>query len=152
MTHKPPPQHAESTPITLTVANWSEHQQELYAIRYQVFVLEQKVPEELEQDEQDPLSQHLLARTSKGQAIGTGRLLTDGHIGRIAVLPDWRQYGIGRRLMEGLIELARQRDHQTVRLNAQVSAHDFYAKLGFQNEGEPFWEAGILHQSMYRLL
>ena len=146
-----PPQSADPA-IMLTVANWSEHRQELYAIRYRVFVLEQQVPEKLEQDEQDPLSLHLLARTIDGQAIGTGRLLTDGHIGRIAVLPDWRQYGIGRRLMEGLIELARQRGHQTVRLNAQVSAYNFYVKLGFQSEGKPFWEAGILHQGMYRLL
>lgn len=152
MTHKQRPPNIETPAITLAPVSWSTHQRELYDIRYRVFVVEQQIPEELEQDEQDPVSQHILARTTSGLPIGTGRLLPDGHIGRVAVLADWRHYGIGRQIMEHLIELARQHGHKTVRLNAQVTAQAFYLRLGFHSEGEPFLEAGISHQSMYRNL
>ena len=138
--------------ITLSFVDWSTHQTELYAIRYQVFVQEQQVPEELEQDEFDAQSTHILARAANGAAIGTGRLLPDGHIGRVAVLAEWRKYGIGKRIMEALIDQARIQGHQLVALNAQVDALDFYRKLGFQAKGETFLDAGIVHQSMYRQL
>ena len=152
MIHKPVPPNTETPTIIFTAVSWSAYQRELYDIRYRVFVVEQQIPEELEQDEQDPVSQHILARTAGGLAVGTGRLLPDGHIGRVAVLADWRRYGIGRQLMEHLIELARQQGHKTVHLNAQISAQAFYTRLGFHSEGEPFQEAGIPHQSMYRTL
>ena len=140
----------DPVPITLETVSWASHGQELYDIRYRVFVLEQCVPEELEQDQYDPISQHVLARSIDGQAIGTGRLLPDGHIGRVAVLPEWRQYGVGRLLVKHLIELARQEGFRQVHLNAQVAVTEFYRKLGFCSEGDPFMEAGILHQSMRR--
>lgn len=138
----------KNLPITLETVRWTEHYQELYSIRYQVFVQEQNVPEELEQDEFDPLSQHILARTAEGQAIGTGRLLPDGHIGRIAVLSEWRGHGIGHLLMKQLIELGRNQNFKQLGLNAQISALGFYRQLGFVPSGEPFLEAGIMHQSM----
>jgi predicted GNAT family N-acyltransferase len=134
--------------IILSLASWPRHQAELYAVRYQVFVQEQQVPEELEQDEHDPQSTHILARSVNGTAVGTGRLLPDGHIGRVAVLAQWRQHGIGKRLMQALIEQARLQGHSTVELNAQVDALDFYRKLSFQAQGETFLDAGIVHQSM----
>jgi len=138
--------------ITVRVVSWPTHQPELYAIRYRVFVQEQKVPEELEQDEYDPQSTHLLACAADGTAVGTGRLLPDGHIGRVAVLAEWRNHGIGRQLMLALIEQARLQGHEVVHLNAQIAALDFYTRLGFQAQGEPFLDAGIVHRSMYRQL
>ena len=137
-------------PITIETVSWVSHNRELYDIRYRVFVLEQQVPVELEQDEYDPHSLHVLARVADGLAIGTGRLLPDGHIGRVAVLPEWRQYGVGRQIMLYLLELAQQKGFQQVCLHAQVTASEFYRKLGFSSYGNPFMEAGIPHQSMCR--
>ena len=64
-------------------------------VREAVFVTEQQVPREIEMDEHDASSRHVLARDADGGAIGTGRLLVDGHIGRMAVLAGWRRHGRG---------------------------------------------------------
>lgn len=133
---------------TLEAAAWETHSAELYSIRHAVFVIEQGVPESLEQDEFDTLSSHVLARDHSQQAIGTGRLLPDGHIGRVAVLRDWRGQGIGQAIMLHLLELARRHGLDEVQLNAQSDAVDFYQRLGFYSEGEEFMDAGIPHRSM----
>ena len=121
-------------------------------VREQVFVVEQGVPADMEYDEFDPWSLHVLARGPDGQAIGTGRLLPDGHIGRLAVLADWRSRGVGRALMCRLTDIARQRGFAELKLNAQVSAAGFYERLGYRAEGEVFMEAGIPHLAMVRKL
>ena len=134
--------------ITLAVADWQRDQVELYAVRRRVFVEEQRVPEELERDEFDWLSVHVVARDAEGRAIGTGRLLPDGHIGRVAVLPEWRGRHVGHELMLTLLQQARQRNFSEVVLNAQTSAIAFYEKLGFGAEGAEFMDAGIPHRTM----
>jgi predicted GNAT family N-acyltransferase len=130
-------------------ADWSRYAATLYVIRYQVFVVEQQVPVELERDAYDPISQHVLARTTDGQPIGTGRLLPDGHIGRLAVLAEWRSRGVGRALMQALLDRARESQFATVELNAQTTAIAFYAGLGFCVAGAEFMEAGIAHRRMF---
>lgn len=117
-------------------------------IRRRVFIEEQRVPESLEWDEFDAVSQHLLAETETGIAIATGRLLPDGHIGRMAVLPEWRRRGVGYAVLLVLIEAARARGDQSVRLHAQVHALGFYGKAGFVAEGPVFDDAGIPHRTM----
>ncbi len=139
---------SQAPPFTIIRVDWASHAAELYPIRHRVFVEEQQVPEELEQDEFDPVSLHVLALDRGGRAIGTGRLLPDGHIGRLAVLAEWRGHGVGVALMNSLLELARERNFPEVALNAQTSAIPFYDRLGFQTEGEEFMEAGIPHRSM----
>ncbi|MEE4378311.1 MAG: GNAT family N-acetyltransferase [Candidatus Competibacteraceae bacterium] len=133
---------------TVIVTDWQTHAPALYAVRRQVFVEEQQVPEELEQDALDPRSQHVLALDRQERPIGTGRLLTDGHIGRLAVLQAWRGCGVGKALMQRLLTLASQQRFPVIELHAQVQALDFYAGLGFQVEGEEFMEAGIPHRTM----
>lgn len=121
-------------------------------IRRRVFIEEQRVPESLEWDEFDAVSLHLLAETESGIAIATGRLLPDGHIGRMAVLPEWRRRGVGYAVLLVLIEAALARGDQSVRLHAQVHALGFYGKAGFVAEGPVFDDAGIPHRTMsYRL-
>lgn len=137
-----------SPEYVVTPADWARHETELYAVRYRVFVIEQQVPVELERDEFDPLSLHVVARDAAGRAIGTGRLLPDGHIGRLAVLAEWRGHGVGVALMDALLALARERGDAEVVLNAQTSAIAFYERLGFRTEGEDFMEAGIPHRVM----
>ncbi len=135
--------------LRVRAADWDVDRAALRAVREQVFVREQGVPIELEWDEFDPLCQHVVAEAA-GQAIGAGRLLPDGHIGRMAVLEPWRGQGVGSALLKSLLQVARDRGIRRVRLNAQSRAVAFYARHGFVAEGEEFIEAGIPHRSMWR--
>jgi predicted GNAT family N-acyltransferase len=137
-------------PVTIRLCNWDEARLEARRIRGLVFVDEQGVPVELEWDGQDPRSEHVLAFASDGTAVGTGRLLPDGHIGRMAVLKEWRGKGVGALLLQALVEHARKRRHAQVRLNAQVYAAGFYRRCGFEVSGPEFMEAGIPHVPMQR--
>lgn len=121
-------------------------------VREAVFVAEQGVPAEMEYDRWDPNSLHVLARGPADEPIGTGRLLADGHIGRMAVLKDWRNRGVGSMLLLHLMDAARKRGIEHVALNAQISAGDFYRRFGFASEGTEFMDAGIPHVRMTRTL
>jgi predicted GNAT family N-acyltransferase len=120
-------------------------------IRMQVFVDEQRVPREIEMDDLDGACVHALAYV-QGRAVGTGRLLPDGHIGRMAVLRECRSTGVGGAILERLIEEARLRGMRNVVLSAQTHALGFYRRHGFKEEGPVFEEAGIPHQAMRRVL
>ncbi len=120
-------------------------------VREAVFVREQGVPAEMEYDRFDPRSLHVLARGPAGEAIGTGRLLPDGHIGRMAVLPAWRGQGVGAAMLCTLMAVAAQRGLERLVLHAQTSAEGFYGRFGFRAEGPEFMEAGIPHVTMTRL-
>ena len=119
-------------------------------VREIVFVHEQNVPLELEWDGIDADCRHVIAEDAHGSAIGTGRLLPDGHIGRMAVLQSFRDRGVGSALLGELIAIAAERGLREVVLNAQVQALAFYEKHGFVAEGEVFADAGIPHQRMRR--
>lgn len=129
---------------------WDELRQPAREVREAVFVREQNVARDLEMDEHDAPSRHVVARDSYGRAIGTGRLLPDGHIGRMAVLADWRGTGVGRALLERLLEEARLQGHTHLALHAQTQASGFYRRFGFVEEGPEFLEAGIPHRTMVR--
>lgn len=136
--------------FSVRVCSWDDARAEARRIRELVFVQEQGVPVELEMDDQDAHCAHALAYNAAKDAVGTGRLLPDGHIGRMAVLKDWRGKGIGALLLLALIERARERRHALVRLNAQISAAGFYRRYGFEVSGPEFMEAGIPHVPMQR--
>ena len=124
----------------------------LSAIRREVFIREQGVPEALEWDEFDATSTHLLAVSDDGTPIGCARLLPDGHVGRMAVLPAWRGQGVGRALLAEIERLARARGHGQLRLSAQTHAQGFYLAAGFICEGDEYLEAGIPHIAMLKML
>ena len=132
--------------------SWADAAERLGAVRRAVFVLEQAVPEELEWDGLDDDCRHVMATDVRGLAIGTGRLLPDGHIGRMAVLEAWRGKGVGRALLAKLVELARQRGDRMVALHAQTHAIGFYRRAGFEVSGDGFMAAGIPHADMRRVL
>ncbi len=138
--------------ITLREADWACDREILLGIRFAVFVEEQGVPPELEEDAHDPQALHLLAMDADGAAIGTARLLPDGHIGRMAVLRDWRGRGVGSALLRELLAAARRRGLNRVFLNAQCAAMPFYERAGFRAEGPVFDDAGIPHRRMGRML
>ena len=120
-------------------------------MRFTVFVEEQGVPRDIELDDQDPLSLHAVV-FEQGKAIGTGRLLPDGHIGRMAVLREWRNRGVGALMLDGLMMKAKERGDTEVALSAQVHAVPFYRAHGFVPDGAEYMEAGIRHQAMKRRL
>jgi predicted GNAT family N-acyltransferase len=121
-------------------------------IRLEVFVQEQNVPIEEEVDQMDPLCVHAIALNEIGLVIGTGRLLPDGHVGRMAVLKDYRGKGVGSALLKALVRQAQQAGFEEVILHAQTHATNFYAMHAFYEEGEMFYEANIPHIKMRRSL
>lgn len=137
--------------LRIELMSWEEARALAAPVRFAVFVEEQRVPPEIELDEMDPLSLHVLAFQDE-QAIGTARLLPDGHVGRMAVLEAWRGRGIGGRMLARLIDEARLRGHREVVLAAQVHAAGFYRAHGFVEQGEEYLEAGIAHRQMRRIL
>ena len=141
---------AEALSFTVKPVYWITSQKEVKAIRNKVFVEEQGVPPELEWDGLDEHSYHVLACSPEGAPIGTGRLLQDGRIGRLAVLPEWRGKGVGRALLELLLVIANKMGNEVVELHAQTQVVGFYRKRGFTRHGKEFIEAGIPHVAMKR--
>jgi predicted GNAT family N-acyltransferase len=129
-------------------ADWTSDGARLKDIRHTVFVIEQRVPESEEWDGMDERSRHVIALASDGSPLGTGRLLPDGRIGRMAVLRSWRSRGVGSALLRELIAMARELGHAETRLHAQTHALDFYRKHGYAPLGPEFMEAGIPHYEM----
>lgn len=138
----------QTPPFRLRHAAWTRDAVLLQDVRRRVFIEEQGVPELLEWDEWDPVALHVLALDSRGLAIGTGRLMPDARIGRMAVLGHWRKRGVGGALLDALLDAAAARGMREVMLNAQTHALGFYARRGFVAEAAPFEDAGIPHRRM----
>jgi predicted GNAT family N-acyltransferase len=134
--------------IRMTIGGWEQQKADAQAVRYDVFVIEQEIPAELEWDAVDAECIHAVAYDAQGRAVGTGRLLPDGHIGRMAVRKEGRGAGVGGAILVALMQEARKRGDKVVMLNAQTSAEPFYAKYGFSRDGAEFMEAGIPHLPM----
>ncbi len=137
--------------LTLLATRWSEHQAELIALRHDVFIVEQHVPVTEEVDEKDLLAQHFLV-LSENTAVACARWieLPDNvvKIGRFAVRKPWRNNGIGRRLLQFILEQARMAHKTCATLDAQTSAIGFYQKQNFVCCSDTFMDAGIPHQTM----
>jgi len=133
--------------IQIQVVSWDSHREPLSAIRFDVFVQEQAVPPDIELDEWDPQCAHVLA-TVDGVPVGCGRLLPDGHIGRMAVRKAWRGRGIGHQLLLALIDEARERGLHEALLSSQVHAMGFYERAGFVAYGPVYDDVGIPHRDM----
>ncbi len=137
--------------FSVVTADWSNvaDRARCAEIRETVFIQEQSVPVEEEWDDDDATSVHALALDLDGTPIGTGRLLPDGHLGRIAVLKQWRGLGVGAAIMNALIAHANDAQLSGLVLNAQTHAIPFYESLGFRVDGDEFMDAGIPHVAMY---
>jgi predicted GNAT family N-acyltransferase len=139
------------TDLRIELLPWEQARAHAAPIRFAVFVEEQGVPLAIELDQMDDKSAHAVAYY-RGSPIGTGRLLPDGHIGRMAVLAAWRGRGIGSRILAKLVDAARARGDREVLLSAQVHATAFYRGHGFAEEGAEYMDAGIPHVDMRRRL
>jgi YbgC/YbaW family acyl-CoA thioester hydrolase len=152
--------------VDVRLGTWQELSEPASALRTQVFIDEQQIPAAMEWDEADADALHAVAFNRFGLAIATGRLLRDGpkdepndapgvapgvaRIGRMASIQALRGSGVGRAVLDALIDAARKRGDAQAVLHAQVTAQSFYERAGFTVSGSVFEEAGIAHIRMSR--
>ncbi|TFZ00903.1 YbgC/FadM family acyl-CoA thioesterase [Ramlibacter henchirensis] len=138
--------------VEVRTGRWADLGKDASAIRTSVFVEEQRIPAEMEWDEADEDAVHAVAYNRLGQPVATGRLLQarpgEAKVGRMAVHQVLRGSGLGRQVLQALSDAAAAHGDTRVVLHAQRTAEDFYRRLGFQPQGEPFDEAGIPHIEM----
>lgn len=137
--------------IKVSIVNYDEYSYQIRNIREDVFCREQGVPKDLEFDGLDSTAIHTIALDGDIE-IGTGRMLSDGHIGRIAVKKQYREKGIGKMIMQCLINDAIRMQFQEIWLSSQYQAKGFYEKLGFAEVGNIYQEADIDHIKMKKKL
>ena len=128
-----------------------EEMDRVFALRHEVFVVGQGVPEELERDELDAVSDHAVAYVD-GVLVGTGRLLPTATVGRMAVAESARGLGVGAAVLAVLEDRARERGFTAIELHAQVHAVGFYDRAGYVPFTDVYLEAGIEHRSMRKEL
>lgn len=127
----------------------SPKQAMLKALREQIFIIEQSVPEYIEWDEYDESAIHLLALNSQQQAIGCARiLLARGRVGRMGVLKAWRGQGVGHALLMEAIAICKAHGLKQLQLSSQTHAIKFYQKAGFVVTSDAYIDANIWHVNM----
>jgi predicted GNAT family N-acyltransferase len=156
---------ARGDSYVVRVAEDAADREACFAVRKEVFVGEQGVPEDIEYDAYDAGALHVLAIREDGVPLGTGRLLygpeaaaktggdpTAGSLGRLAVTKAARGLGVGVALVRAIEDAARARGLAAVDLHAQTQAMGFYERLGYVAYGEEFLDAGIDHRAMRKAL
>jgi YbgC/YbaW family acyl-CoA thioester hydrolase len=142
--------------VTVKVGSWDELGRDAQQIRTEVFVDEQRIPAEMEWDDADQGCIHAVAYNGFGLPLATGRLLEHvpgvAKIGRMAVRQTVRGSGVGRAVLDALLNAAREQGDREAVLHAQSSAAGFYSRAGFSARGPAFDEAGIPHIEMMRTL
>ncbi|WPF90280.1 GNAT family N-acetyltransferase [Cyanobacterium aponinum AL20118] len=135
----------------IIIGDYQQLKTECNLIRYRVFVIEQNVPETLELDDRDSICIHLLLKLNN-YYISTGRidLQQQGKIGRLAVLPSFRNKGYGQIILHNLELVARENQLNSVWLNAQKQSLNFYLKSGYNTISDEFLEANIPHLKMIK--
>ena len=131
-----------------------------FALRIEVFVREQKVPMELELDEKDHSENTVhIGYFSDDKLIGVARLIDLDkniiHIGRVAIDKDYRGKGIGRDLIIGCENTAKEilKREVTIELSAQIQAEKFYESLGYNRVNDTIYlDAGIEHVDMRKVI
>ena len=138
--------------MEILVFSGSDSEKLKYAIdiRTEVFIKEQGVSSEDEFDDKDPVSDYVLIK-NQNKYVGCGRawfLNNTAHFGRIAVTKNARKSGVGRIIIEKLIEISKAKGADIITLGAQLQAVGFYEKLGFKAYGDVYLDANIKHINM----
>jgi predicted GNAT family N-acyltransferase len=141
--------------LQIKTVNYQEQLQAIQTIRTIVFQEEQGVSTELEFDGLDAIATHFLAYLDH-QPVGTTRIRNIDEqtvkIERLAVLPEARKQGIGRKLMETALEVITNQNKHIAIVHAQEYIANLYRQLGFEQVGDRFTEAGISHIKMAKQL
>lgn len=135
----------------LEVLYENQYKNDIRNIRDEVFIKEQNIDKSIEFDGKDDEALHVLIY-SENKAIATGRILSDGRIGRVAVLKEFRKKGLGLEIVSSLVNQAKKKNFEKVYLDSQEDAIIFYEKLGFELSGKMFIKANINHQTMIKSL
>ena len=138
---------SKTNSISIIETSWSEHSDEISRIRDKVFIQEQAVPRSIEMDGKDGECIHFLI-FDENLPIGTARIKMDGKIERVSILKAHRRKGLGCKLMEFIINTAKQKGLEKIYLHSQMGSIDFYQSLKFIQKGEMFQEADIDHVLM----
>lgn len=136
--------------LKVEIVKWIDGYVPLSMIREKVFIEEQKVTPQLEWDGKDEEAIHFLAYQDE-KVIGCARaFVIENHmqLGRMAVLKEYRNNGIGSFLIEKAITTAKLNQLSKISISAQCHAIDFYKKFGFEVTSEIYLDAGISHQDM----
>ncbi len=142
--------------LDVRVGAWRELSASARPIRAEVFIVEQRIPADMEWDDADADAVHAVAFNRLGRALATGRMHEHvpgvAKIGRMAVTATSRHGGVGRAVLDALLGAAGDRGDREAVLHAQLSAAGFYERAGFARRGPEFDEAGIAHVEMLRVL
>lgn len=141
---------APSPETILVVPVYSQLANLAFALRREVFMLEQGVSHADEYDDHDRHCTHLVT-VRDGEVVATLRILwlpAYAKIGRFAVRRALRGQGIGSRLFEHALTLIRQHGGERIGLEAQLDRIAFYERYGFHAYGEDYLDAGIMHRRM----
>ncbi len=136
--------------IEVKVAGTNQEKKDVYSVRRQVFIIEQRVPEDIEVDDKEEQSIHFIAYEEK-TPVGAGRIRIDGSSAkaeRVCVLADKRGKGIGAKIMVAMEHYSRENRLLSLKLNAQIQAEEFYKRLGYETVSDTFYDANILHVTM----
>ena len=120
-------------------------------IREEVFVKEQGVLPEEDFDGSDRHCESVVL-TVENKGVATGRITIGSRgealIGRIACLKEERGKGYGALVVKELIRRCKEKGFDRVYVHSQTRAKGFYKKLGFEEYGDVYMEAGIPHINM----
>lgn len=122
-------------------------------IRHEVFVDEQDVPLDLEIDDLEDQTQHIvLFQNENPIAVARIYALDDGvyKVQRVATLKKYRGQGYGAALMKEIELKIIELGGTKITLGGQNTALPFYEKLGYTIEGDEFMDAGIPHHTMIK--
>jgi predicted GNAT family N-acyltransferase len=174
---RPVPRDADSfVPIDLpgsdlpALLKWAVEEEDVegaFSVRREVFVSEQGYTEEQEFDEAEDLAAHVVVQlvpgcaTTPGAArhLGAARLLLDGsedppvaYVSRLSVLPFIRSMGLGRAIVQFILDGAREMGCVKARAGAQKTALGFWEGLGFTPTGEEYMDFHVPHEWTERRL
>ncbi|USD62082.1 GNAT family N-acetyltransferase [Vibrio sp. SCSIO 43140] len=121
--------------MEITIGKSIELIEKAQAIRYQVFTVEQSIPNELDFDGLDSVAEHVLV-TETDQAVATARLVIHGDgssvMARVAVLEAYRGRGIASIVVNKLIEYAKEQGVSSIEIHAHSYLRGYYERLGFE--------------------
>jgi predicted GNAT family N-acyltransferase len=127
---------------------WNTDKNTLVQIREKVFVYELHIPKKVEFDQHDKYAHHVLVTDKRETPIATGRLCQNGLLGRIAVLPAYRNRLVYKTLLNHLVNIADNKGMQVISINCILEEVDLFKQNGFNVNGNVFMEAGIARQKM----
>ena len=124
---------------------------EIVQLRLETFVVEQtRIYNDL--DDIDYRFIHLFHQNREGRVDAYARIFETGatiHFGRVAVSKGSRGRGLGKDMVEQILDLCEQRfPGRTIEIEAQEQVVGLYEKLGFQTVSKPFILASTSHVKM----